>query len=198
MPRREGSLGPGGAANCWIPAAGPSLHPLEKFLARPSLPPPSGGSSGSARPAPTSWPALGRRAGWGPRGPRQQLAASRAAEGLGRGWERPAASAPAESDFQTRACVAAAPGQPRARSVRDPAGRRPRGEWPSLLPSPSASGRARSHSEALTLLGPRPSSPRSGDSGWPRRARGCVGAFQGEPAEDRSPGGSRTDTFSVL
>lgn len=54
-PSREGSPGPRRAANGWTAAAGRSLHPQEKFLARPSLAPslprsllPSRCSSGSA------------------------------------------------------------------------------------------------------------------------------------------------------
>lgn len=155
-PRREVPPGPRGAANCWIPAAGPSLHPLEKFLARSSLSPPSRRSSGCARPAPTSCRALGRRARAGvPGGRACSWPPPRAARGLGSGRERRRPQPLPGATFK----LAPAPGQPLAPSAPDPAGRRPCGEWPSLLPSPSASGSAQSPSE--TLPPPKPPSSRA-------------------------------------
>ncbi|KAK2496426.1 hypothetical protein MC885_002094, partial [Smutsia gigantea] len=96
--RREVSPGRRGTANCWIPAAGPSLHPLEKFLRAP----PSRCSSGSAGPR---LPAGRWEAARGLGSPGAAVAAGRVAgrRRAGSGRERPAASAPSESDFQTRA-----------------------------------------------------------------------------------------------
>lgn len=86
---------------------GPSLHPLEKFLARPSLSPPSRCCPGSA---PTSCRALGSRARAGVPGAALAVGGVSGGPGAGSGRERPAASAPSESGFQTRARVGAAPG----------------------------------------------------------------------------------------
>lgn len=112
---------------------GPSLHPLEKFLVRPSVSPPSRCSSGSA---PTSCRALGSRA-------RAGVPGGRASSWLGRrpgGWPWAGAACSlnpfrkrlSNSRPRRRATWAA------ARAVRAGPGGRPQlGECPSALPSPS-------------------------------------------------------------
>lgn len=88
---------------------GPESPPTGKIPGPPL--PPSSPRAGSGL-APPSCPALGS--------PGAARAAGRVAgrRGAGRGRARPAASAPSESDFQTRARVSAAPGQPRVLRAR--------------------------------------------------------------------------------
>lgn len=186
------------AANRGIPAAGQSLHPLEKFLVRPpSLPLqlPLGS-------APTSCRALGRRARAGVPGGRAHSWPRPGRQGAGSGRELPAASAPSQSDFQTRARFAAASGWLRAPGVPDLARRPLLGECPSLLPAPSASaaGGAAVPGGVLKpppsrVLAPARCGVRTRDgSGGPRAAWASLRAT----LQGWSSGGYCQETFFVL
>lgn len=179
----------------------PSLHPLEKFLVRPYLSPPSRCSTGSA---PTSCRALGSRARAGVPG------------GCACSWPRPrprgwpwAGTAGSLSPSRERLSNS----RPRrhgtwaaSRAVcAGPAGRRPPlGECPSALSSPSASA-ARRVAVPRFILRPSP----TGDTRlapfgvWTPGGRDGLGAALASPgatfpAPGWSAGGSCKETFSVL
>lgn len=121
----------------------PAGPPIAGFQPRPESPP-TGKIPGRSLPlsslpllpglGPDFLPGAGkRRAGWSPRG-RARSWPRLGGPGAGSGRERPAASAPSESGFQTRARVVAAPGQPRAPCVPDSADRHRLVSVPGLSP----------------------------------------------------------------
>nr|CAI9710324.1 unnamed protein product [Rangifer tarandus platyrhynchus] len=134
--------------------------------------------------APTSCWALGRRARAGVPGDRARSWPRPGRQGVGGGRERPAVSAPSRSDFQTCACVAAAPGWLRAPCVPEPVGQPLLGECSSVLSARSA--RASGPATVPAVVKPAPSQPpapapcgvrtRGRQKGAPDR----VGCFQGD------------------
>ncbi|XP_075860732.1 LOW QUALITY PROTEIN: uncharacterized protein LOC142871533 [Microcebus murinus] len=153
--------GPRGSANCWTAAAGPSLHPLEKFLVRLSSLPPS--LPLQLRLAPTSCRALGSRARAGVPGGR---ARSWPRPGRPGGWQWAGAAgnlgAFRERLSNSRPRRGGTWAAPRAVRVRSPR-RRPLGECPSILPSLLCQCAAGEVAVPGVPLGPPPSR-RSGAS----------------------------------
>lgn len=150
---------------------GPSLHPLEKFLVRPSVSPPSRCSSGSA---PTSCRALGSRA-------RAGVPGGRASSWLGRrpgGWPW-AGAACSLNPFRKRLSNS----RPRAPCVRDPAGGHSSVSVLQLSPLPRQcsrrSGGAQGRSELPTVSG-YPLGPLRGEDEGPGLH---VGSHQGDPPD---------------
>ncbi|XP_055293141.1 translation initiation factor IF-2-like [Moschus berezovskii] len=136
--------------------------------------------------APTSCWALGRRARAGVPGDRARSWPRPGRQGVGGGRERPAVSAPSRSDFQTCACVAAAPGWLRAPCVPDPVGQPLLGECPSVLSTPSASAAGPAAVPGVVLKpapsqAPAPAPCGVRTRGRQKGARGRLGCFQGDP-----------------